>query len=123
MSIVVVLGASAKPERYANKAVRLLVEHGHTVIPVHPATPTIEGLPVVARLEDVTEAVDTLTVYVGPDLSTRTAQAIVNLHPGRVIFNPGTENPDLATTLVAAGIQVETACTLVLLKTKQLQIP
>jgi uncharacterized protein len=119
MSTVVVLGASAKPERYANQAVRLLVEHGHTVIPVHPATPTIEGLPVVARLEDVHETVDTLTVYVGPDISTRMQQAIVNLRPGRVIFNPDTENPNLATKLIAAGIQVETACTLVLLRTGQ----
>jgi predicted CoA-binding protein len=119
MSNVVVLGASAKPERYANQAVRLLVKHGHTVIPVHPATQTIEGLPVVARLEDVNETVDTLTVYVGPDISTRMQQAIVNLGSVRVIFNPGTENPKLATKLAAAGIHVETACTLVLLRTDQ----
>ena len=41
---VVVLGASPKPERYSNKAIRLLQQHRHRVIPVHPAIAKIEGL-------------------------------------------------------------------------------
>ena len=41
---VVVMGASAKPDRYSNQAVRLLLENGHEVIPVHPKLDEVEGL-------------------------------------------------------------------------------
>lgn len=116
---VVVLGASPKPDRYANRAVRLLLEHGHDVVPVHPRYPSIEGLPVAAGLDQVNGDVDTLTVYVAPDRSTALAPAIVRLAPERVIFNPGTENPQLQAALEQEGMQVVSACTLVMLSTGQ----
>ncbi len=118
---VVVLGASHKPERYSNQAIRLLREHGHVVVPVHPRLDTIEGLPVAHQLAEVDGRVDTLTLYVGPAISSTLLDAIVGLKPGRVIFNPGTENPDLAARLDEAGIPHEQACTLVLLRTGQFQ--
>ncbi|MFN3715205.1 MAG: CoA-binding protein [Thiobacillus sp.] len=116
---VVVLGASHKPARYSNQAIRLLLECGHTVVPVHPRLGQVEGLPVVASLDALVEPVDTLTLYVGPERSRELVDAIVRLRPGRVIFNPGTENPALETRLDAAGIRHERACTLVLLRTAQ----
>lgn len=116
---VVVLGASPNPERYSNKAVRLLREYGHRVIPVNPAQEVIEGLSVVRRLDDVTAAVDTVTVYLSPEQSTGLGRALVDLCPRRVIFNPGAENPALAEALQREGIAVEEACTLVLLRTGQ----
>ena len=44
---------------------------------------------------------------------------ILKLKPKRVIFNPGTENSSLEKTLTDAGIAIEEACTLVLLRTNQ----
>lgn len=116
---VVVLGASPKPERYSNKAVRLLIEHGHIVLPVHPAVAEIEELPVYAKLPDIGKSVDTVTLYLSPRLSTPLADDLVALKPQRVIINPGTENPELQERLVEAGIEVEEACTLVLLHSGQ----
>lgn len=116
---VAVLGASRKPERYSNKAVRLLLEHGHRVIPVHPAIEEIEHLPVVHALEHIVDPVDTLTVYLSPAISTPLQADILRLKPRRVIFNPGTENPELKRALERDGIAVEEACTLVLLNTGQ----
>ena len=116
---VVVLGASHKPERYSNQAIRLLREHGHQVVPVHPRLDTVEGLPVAHQLGEIDGRVDTLTLYVGPAISSSSADAIVRLNPGRVIFNPGTENPELEVRLDVAGIPHEQACTLVLLRTEQ----
>jgi predicted CoA-binding protein len=116
---VVVLGASPKPERYSNKAVRLLLEHGHRVIPVHPAVAEIESLPVVRSLDRIEGPVDTLTVYLSPSISAPLQSAILKLKPERVIFNPGTENPDLKQALERGGLSVEEACTLVLLNTGQ----
>jgi uncharacterized protein len=116
---VAVLGASPKPERYSNRAIRLLLEKGHAVLPVHPAIPQIEGLDVVESISAIGDRVDTLTMYVSPAHSTRLAEAIAELKPGRVIFNPGTENPELYEALSAAGIPFEEACTLVLLNSGQ----
>lgn len=116
---VVVLGASPKPERYSNKAVRMLLETGHKVIPVHPAIETIEGLQTAKSLEDIKEKVDTLTVYVSEKISTDLAGRILALNPLRVVFNPGTENPDLQKKLQEKHIKTELACSLVLLRTGQ----
>lgn len=113
---VVVLGASPKPERYAHQAFHRLREKGHRVIPVHPALDSLAGVPVAHRLEEVEEEVDTVTVYVGREVSGSLAGALIALHPRRVIFNPGAENPELMQALVAEGIEAEEACTLVLLK-------
>ena len=116
---VAILGASDKPDRYSNKAQRLLRQHGHTVVPVHPALKQIEGVDVMPDLSAIDGPVDTLTMYVGPAISTGVADKIVALKPGRVIFNPGTENPELQGKLDGAGIPWEEACTLVLLNTGQ----
>lgn len=118
---VVVLGASHKPERYSNQAIRLLREHGHEVIPVHPKLDEAEGLKVAHSLDEIEGVVDTLTMYVGAERSNAMVESIIRLHPGRVIFNPGSENPDLEAHLSAAGIPFEHACTLVLLRTGQFQ--
>jgi len=115
-----VLGASPDPDRYSNKAVRMLRERGYRVVPVNPGHQTIEGLPAASSLPAITPGtIDTVTVYVGASRSTGMADDLLALRPRRVIFNPGAENPGLAATLTAAGIQVENACTLVLLQTGQ----
>lgn len=116
---VAVVGASPKPERYSNKAVRLLREHGHTVLPVNPAQEMIEGLAVTPRIDDLPRGIDTVTMYVGPAQSGALLAPLLALAPRRVIFNPGAENPELEDGLRAAGIAVEEACTLVLLRTGQ----
>lgn len=116
---VVVLGASNKPDRYANKAQKLLRQHGHTVIPVHPTLTDIDGIPVVPSLSAIQQPVDTVTMYVGPDRSAALVDALVALQPKRVIFNPGSESVLLEQRLQAAGIAFEQACTLVLLNTDQ----
>ena len=114
---VAILGASADPERYAFKAQRLLKEHGHRVIPVSAKDATIDGDATVAELRDIKGAVDTLTLYVRPAISSQCREQIEALKPRRVIFNPGTENEELSAALRAAGIDTEDACTLVLLRT------
>jgi predicted CoA-binding protein len=116
---VAVLGASKKPERYSNRAVKLLKAAGHMVYPVNPALTEIEGLPVYQRLTDITGPLDTVTVYMSRERSNALAQDFLAVKPRRVIFNPGAENPALARQLREAGIHVENACTLVLLQTDQ----
>lgn len=116
---VVVLGASPDHDRYSNKAMHLLAAHGHRVIPVSPVYTDIEGTPVLKDLASVGEHVDTLTLYLSPKRLLPIADDIVHLRPARVIFNPGTETPELQARLDAAGIPWMEACTLVMLRTGQ----
>lgn len=116
---VVVLGASSNPERTSNLAVKRLKENRHEVIPVHPTLDRIEGLEVAPDLRSVGGRVDTLTVYVSPEISSTLTGEILDISPGRVIFNPGAENPELEAALHAAGIETLQACTIVLLTTGQ----
>jgi predicted CoA-binding protein len=116
---VVILGASDNPERYSYKAMKRLLEAGHEVVLVNRGYTEIEGQPVLADLGDVTGEVDTLTMYVRPDVSTILIDKIIALKPKRVIFNPSTDNARLQLALDEAVIDWESACTLVLLRTGQ----
>ena len=116
---VAVLGASAKPERYSHQAVAQLKAEGHTVFPVHPTVPEILGIPVFAKLAAIPVPLDTVTVYLSADKSAALAEDLLRARPRRVIFNPGAENPVLATTLRQQGIETLDACTLVQLASGQ----
>ncbi len=116
---VAVLGASAKPDRFSYKALQLLRQHGHNVIPIHPSLRKVGDVPVTATLDLIDAPVDTLTIYVNPIVSAGLAEKIVTLKPGRVIFNPGAESPELVQALDANGIPYENACTLVMLNAGQ----
>ncbi len=120
--IVVILGASDKADRYSYQAFHLLKKYGHQPVLVHPNLKEVEGTPVLADLKLAKKAhpkIDTLTLYVNPNISEKAADDIVALKPRRVIFNPGTENYALMSKLEDAGIETEEACTLVLLRTNQ----
>ena len=118
---VIVLGASPKAERYSNQAVAMLKEYGYQVIPVNPSGISIHGLPTQKSLNEVKIPIETLTMYVGPKISSERKEAILAINPKRVIFNPGTENPELEATLKDNKIKVIHACTLVLLRTGQFE--
>jgi predicted CoA-binding protein len=113
---VAILGASADPSRYAFRALRLLDDHGHTVLPVNPTLGAIGHVAVAPTLADLHAPIDTITVYLRPALSEPLAEAIVAARPHRVIFNPGAESPRLKDRLEAEGIEVVWDCTLVMLR-------
>lgn len=116
---VVVLGASPKASRYSNQATRLLKEEGFRVTPVHPRVTEIEGCPTARTLAQIDSSVDTLTLYVGSRRLEALSDEIVHLRPRRVIFNPGTESPEVERRLGEAGIESVHGCTLVMLRTGQ----
>ena len=58
-------------------------------------------------------------MYIGPQHQPAYYDYILELNPKRIVFNPGTENPEFETLAQSKGIAVEEACTLVLLSTGQ----
>lgn len=116
---VAVIGASDKSDRYSYQAVMLLKEKGHTVYPVHQRIKTIEGLPVYPSIADIKDPIDTVSMYVAADISSKIGGDILDKKPRRIIFNPGAENPELAKKAKEQGVQPIEACTLVMLRTGQ----
>ncbi len=116
---VVILGASPKTERYSWQAFQLLEKYGYEPIPVHPAHDIIGGRTVCHSLDDIEGAIDTVTLYVNPSVVEEQTANILKLHPRRVIMNPGSEHLLSKKKMEEAGIEVQMACSLVLLKTGQ----
>ncbi|MEZ0275726.1 MAG: CoA-binding protein [Roseimicrobium sp.] len=116
---VVVLGASTNEERYANKAMKMLLEYGHKPIPVNPAFEEVLGQKCYKSISDVPGPIDTVTLYLGAARSEPLIAEILKAKPKRIIFNPGAENEHLAEAAKAEGIEPLEACTLVLLRTGQ----
>ncbi len=114
MKKTVVIGASANEDRYSNRAVRKLKAHGHEVVAVGLREGEIDGVKIHAD-RPAEENVDTVTMYVGPQNQPALYDYIFSLHPHRIIFNPGAENPELERLATEKGIEVTEACTLVLL--------
>ena len=111
-----VLGASEKPDRYANMAVRRLVAHGHPVIAVGRRAGRIGDTEIHTSLP-ANAGIDTVTMYLSAPNQQVWHEALIALRPKRVIFNPGAENPALAQDLQAIGCETTEACTLVMLAT------
>ncbi|HXA09192.1 MAG TPA: CoA-binding protein [Chthoniobacterales bacterium] len=113
---VAVLGASPKPERYSNQAMRLLASFDYRPIPVNPTYDEVEGATCFPRLADIGEPVHTVTVYLDPSRSAPLIDEILAANPQRIIMNPGAENEELAAAASGAGIEVVEGCTLVMLR-------
>ncbi|MCL9967689.1 CoA-binding protein [Aquirufa antheringensis] len=115
---VLVYGASTNPSRYAYIATELLLQHGHEVSLVGIKKGEVLGL-IIQQDQPLLQDIDTVTLYVGPANQEGLLAYLSAISPRRVIFNPGTENPELERGLEKMGIQTEEACTLVLLHTGQ----
>ena len=113
-----VIGASTKPERYSYKAVNMLIDNGHGVVALGGREGDINGVNIQIGTPSF-KSIHTVTMYLGPERQKNSYQYIINLKPKRIIFNPGTENDEFMEMATQNGIEVEQACTLVLLSTDQ----
>jgi predicted CoA-binding protein len=109
-----VLGATVKPEKAAFKAIELLVSKGHSVLALGQNTGEVAGIKINTKAIPV-KNIDTITLYINPSRQRDYYNYIVEAKPKRVIFNPGTENPEFYQLLELNNIKSEIACTLVLL--------
>lgn len=113
-----VLGASAKPEKYAYKAISMLIEKGHSVLAIGQNTGEVAGVKIYTKAIPLSK-VNTVTLYLNALRQREYYNYIIEAKPKRVIFNPGTENPEFYQLLELNKIKAEVACTLVLLATNQ----
>lgn len=120
MKKTVIIGASTNPSRYAYLAAEMFSERNIPIVPVGIKTGNLFGNPILnIKEKPVIEGVDTVTLYLGPQNQTEWYDYIISLKPKRIIFNPGTENPELEKLAKKEGIDTWQACTLVLMSTGQ----
>ena len=113
-----VMGASTEPSRYAYKAVKMLQRFGHPVVAMGKKEDNLDGIKIEKGAAPF-DGVNTVTLYLNPMNQKPYYDYIIGLKPDRVIFNPGTENPELYALLRENGIGIEVACTLVMLSINQ----
>lgn len=110
----IVVGASAKEDRYSNRAVRMLQKNKHDVIALGFENAMIGEIPIETDWKNY-DAVDTVSLYLNPTRQEQYYDYIIGLKPKRIIFNPGTENETLQQLAIQNNIVPLEACTLVLL--------
>lgn len=114
MKKTLVLGASLNAQRYSYKAVLKLRTFNQEVIAFGLRNGHIADVPVVNEWEYWND-VHTVTLYMNAERQKDYYHQILALKPKRVLFNPGAENEELSQMLQKQGIEVENACTLILL--------
>ena len=113
-----VIGASENPSRYSYLAIGRLLANQHEVVAIGAKKGEALGVQIDKELMPYDD-IDTITLYVNPMRQKEYYEYILRLEPKRVIFNPGTENPELYNLLHQNNIEVDVACTLVLLSMDQ----
>ncbi len=119
MDKYVVLGASPNPLRHSNKAVKSLVRRNKNVIPVGFRKGTVSGIEIQTGTPDI-DGVTTLLLYLGAKRQKDFYNYIVQLNPKKIVFNPGTENEELAELAAKNGINVIRDCALVMINSGQI---
>jgi uncharacterized protein len=69
-----IVGLSNNPDRAAFGVAKLLIEKGHTIIPIHPKAEQVHGQTGYAKLSQVPVKIDVVDVFVNSEL----AGAVVN---------------------------------------------
>ncbi|MBO0592163.1 CoA-binding protein [Cellulophaga sp. E16_2] len=118
MQKTLVIGASLKSSRYSNVAIKKLTEKSIKTEAFGLKEGILYGVQIKTNFDDF-QNIHTVTLYLNPKSQEAYYQKIIDLNPKRVIFNPGTENPNFYALLKNSNIEVEVACTLVLLATNQ----
>jgi predicted CoA-binding protein len=113
--ITLVFGASIKPNRFSNRALKLLKEYGHSVAAIGGRENEVDNTKILIGHPSL-ENIDTITMYMQESRQAEHEQYLLSLNPRRIIFNPGAENISLATLAREQGIEVVEACTLVMLQ-------
>ena len=117
MKRTLIVGATPNTSRYAYMAAERLTDHEHEIIPIGIKQGKVFGKSIlpIREFPELPE-INTITLYIGPRHQAEYIDYLLQLKPKRIIFNPGTENPDFMDKAAKQGIEVVEGCTLVMLQ-------
>lgn len=111
---VMIIGASANPEKYGYKAVAAFQRGGHTVLPVNPNADTLLGLTVYKDVTSPPGPIDRASIYLPPNLGMAVlGQLAARGDVGELWINPGADSPELLDEARRLGFEPIVACSIV----------
>jgi uncharacterized protein len=113
--VTVVFGASSDSEKYSHKAIRMLQKNHIRVIALGRKDADLGNLKIMKGMPEDIGEIHTVTLYLSPKYQKEYYDYIISMNPRRIIFNPGTENHELAKLARHEGIEVLEECTLIML--------
>jgi predicted CoA-binding protein len=120
MEKYLVLGASPNSTRHSYKAVKSLVRRNKVVIPVGFRSGKISGVDIITGQPEVAD-ITTVLLYIGAKKQPEFFDYILKkIHPGRIVFNPGTENPEFEEMAKKEKIEVVVGCALIMINSSQI---
>ena len=111
--VVAVIGASADPRKFGNRAVRAFLRQGYTVFPINPNESIVEGLQTYSSVLDVPESIDMATFYVPPDVGEKVMPEVAKKKIPEVWLNPGSESGALIRLARSLDVEPIVACSII----------
>lgn len=109
---ILILGASSNPNRTSYLATKYLYNKGFSLLAIANKKGKIDGLEIADKIEESAFPVETVTIYLNAERQKKYYDYILSLHPKRIIFNPGTENPEFEMLARENHIDILTGCTI-----------
>lgn len=113
-----VAGASNNRTKFGNKVLRALWEAGRSAIPIHPTESEVEGKAAVARVGDMEQSPDSLSIVTPPAVTRAVVEDAVKAGVKTIWMQPGAEDATASAMARDAGILVidDGSCVLVALR-------
>ena len=113
-NVIAVVGLSANPDRPSNQVAWYLKHQGYKLYGVSPAragTEVLDGVAVVASLDEVPEPIDIVDVFRRPEHTAEVARQAVAAGAAALWLQLGIANPEARRIAEAAGLAyVENRC-------------
>jgi predicted CoA-binding protein len=99
-----IVGLGDNPERAAYEVSALLIEKGHTVVPVHPLARKVHGQQAFSSLAEIPFAIDVVDVFVNSSLAGAIAEESIAIGAKGVWFQLGVIDQDAYERVTSAGM-------------------
>jgi len=112
-----VAGASSKRHKYGNKVLRCYLQNGRRAIPINPIETEIEGAPVIARISDLPDEVQSLSLITPPQVTEKLVVDAAQRGIRNIWMQPGAESAKAIAYCEEQGLNLiaDGSCLLVVL--------
>ena len=114
--LTLVLGASSNPGKVSYEGLVALSSRNFPAIGLGRKEYYGHNFIIYKELPPGIKSVHTISLYIGEAIQPEFYDLIFTLSPERIIFNPGTSNPELEDMAVINGIEVVKGCMLTMLQ-------
>jgi predicted CoA-binding protein len=111
---VLVLGATDNTNLTSYSAIKLMMHRGLHVMALGPKKTRIDQIAITDEPAAIKQA-DVVSIFLSAKKQRKYYDYILSLKPEKLVFNPGTENPELEFLAQKNQIQIIKGCTIALL--------